>query len=100
MYVRPGSDTQAVVTARMDQIDLMTKAIGCDTDAARADLTHMSARHWRRAREGQPIGVTFIANTITALRQYERTLSRKRLKPTFDNLFEIVERAREDGRAA
>lgn len=84
----------------MDQIDLMTKAIGCETDAARADLTHMSARHWRRAREGQPIGVTFIANTLVALRQFERALARRRLRPTFDSLFEVVERRREEGRAA
>jgi len=83
----------------MDRIDLMTRVIGCESDTARAALTGISTRHWNRARSGH-VGAVFVANTIVALRKHERELAARNLKPSFDELFEIVIRPRTDAEAA
>ena len=89
MHVRQDSDTQALIRARMDRLDLMTRVLGCESDTARAELTGMSTRHWRRARDGY-VGSVFIANTLVALRGRERELIARNLRPSFDELFEVV----------
>lgn len=92
MHVLPEADAQAAIVAKIDHIDLVTHAIGCDTDPARAELTGMSERQWRRARRGARVGDSFIANLITALRPYATVLKKKRLAVAFDDLFAVVAR--------
>lgn len=92
MHVSTDADAQAAIVAKIGHIDLVTQAIGCDTDPARAELTGMSERQWRRARRGSRVGDTFIANLITALRPYAPVLKKKRLAVAFDDLFDIVPR--------
>lgn len=77
----------------MDRLELMTRILGCETDTARAALIGITPRHWSRAREGH-VGSVFVANTIAALRQRERELVARNLRPTFDELFEVVMVAR------
>lgn len=90
MQVRFESVTQAVIRPRMDRIDLMTEAVGCKSDPHRAILFGVSARTISRARTGRGIGADFIANTLAALREHERALLARNLKPSFDELFEVV----------
>jgi len=99
MQVRAEPDTQAVIQARMDQFDLMTRVIGCESDAARAELIGMSSRAIQRARTGF-VGGAFVANTITALREHERDLAARNLFPTFDSLFVVRVVPRADIEAA
>lgn len=82
--------TKAAILPRMGQFDLMTRILGCESDAARAELIDVAARTMSRARAGEPVGGQFVANTIATLRAHERALAARNLRPTFDALFEVV----------
>lgn len=89
MHVAIRPVTQAVIRARMDRIDLCSQVVGCRSDVERGRLFGLSTRTLSRAREGW-VGTTFVANTLAALRSYERELAARNLRATFDELFEVV----------
>lgn len=89
MHVRSDTATQAVILARMDRFDLYTRVLGCETDVARGELIGMTDRAVRRARQGA-VGGVFVANTLAALRRFERELAACNLRVTFEELFEVV----------
>lgn len=95
MHDATQSGTQAVIRARMDRFDLMTRVLGCESDLAREKLTGLDDRTIRRARTGYVSGV-FVAKALTSLRAYERELAARNLRPTFDELFEVLVVAVED----
>jgi hypothetical protein len=91
MHDQTAQNTQAVLRLRGDQFDLMTRILGCESDAARAELIGVNWRTVSRAKAGAKVGEVFIAQTIASLRRETDTLGRYGLKPTLDNLFEVVD---------
>lgn len=87
--------TQAVIRARMDRFDLMTRVLGCESDVDRAELIGVTDRTIRRARTNYVSGA-FVAATLAGLRAHERDLAARNLRPTFDDLFEVLVVAAED----
>lgn len=71
----------------MDKIEEVMRAIGCETDPARAEATHTSDRQWRRARAGNPVGEQFIGGVLEAIRG---NVVDRRLETDFEGLFEVV----------
>lgn len=86
---QPDTDTVAVIQARMDRLDLMTRVLGCESDVARADLLGVSTKAIQRARSGYVSG-RFVAGAIAGLRAHERELVARNLHPTFDELFRVL----------
>lgn len=68
---------------------LMTRILGCESDAARGALIHMDPKSVGRARHGI-IGRDFIANALFFLGRKRDVLAEFGLDPTFESLFEIV----------
>lgn len=85
------SDAGATVRLRADRFALMFAALGYTDDKEIAALAGYSHRTIRRARKGQ-LGEVFIANTIHALCRHSEELAKYGLEPTFDELFEVVEK--------
>lgn len=83
---------RAEVWLRHDRFRLMTDLLGCNTDAERAELIDLSERQLSRSRHRR-VGETFIANTLAGLGRHERVLRRHQLRPVFEELFEVRERA-------
>ena len=83
---------KAEIWLRLERFILMTELLGCKTDAERAELIDVSERHMSRARSRR-VGETVIAKTLVGLGRHEGELRRHQLIPTFEELFEIRERA-------
>lgn len=83
---------EAEIWLRLDRFTLMTEVLGCKTDAERAELIDVSERHFSRIATRR-VGETVIAKTLVGLGRHERDLRRHQLVPTFEELFEIRERA-------
>lgn len=82
---------QAMLRLRVERFDLMTRVLGCESDTARAALINMTYQSVRRAKRDNIVGGVFVAQTIAALRRHEDELRQYGLKPSFDELFEIVD---------
>ena len=95
MHVPTDTATQAVIRARMDHIDLMTRVLGCESDVDRGRLFDMSSKTINRARSGY-VGGAFVASVIASLRQHERALAARNLRVAFEELFEVVVIAKSD----
>lgn len=74
------------IRLRPDKFDLLTSAVGADTDTARAELIGVDRRTIRRVRDGV-VGEAFMAQAVAALRRQGDALS----LVTLDDLFEVVE---------
>jgi hypothetical protein len=83
---------RAEIWLRLDQFELMTELLGCSTYMERAELIDISERQLRRARTGR-VGDVLVANTLAGLGRHEQELRRHQLRPNFESLFEIRERA-------
>lgn len=94
VHDRAHPNTNAVLRLRVDKFDLMTRVLGCESDAARAALLGLTYRTVLRARRGV-VGEVFVAQTIFALQREGETLGQYGLKPTLDELFEVVAVERE-----
>lgn len=90
MHVHDSQNMQPSLRLRVEKFDLMTRILGCESEAARAELVGVSYRTMLRART-KNIGEVFAAQTIVSLRRHQDTLGRYGLKPTLDELFEVVE---------
>lgn len=51
----------------------------------------MSTKQIRRARQGDPVGGTFMASTVSTLSRYAEQLAAQGLEPTLDYLFEAID---------
>lgn len=95
MHVQSRDDTQAMIRARMDHLDLITRVLGCESDIDRGRLLDVSPKTISRARTGY-VGGVFVANVLASLRQHERALAARNLRASFDDLFEVVVVAKTD----
>lgn len=68
---------------------LMTRILGCESNAARGALIHMDPKTVDRARHGI-IGRDFIANALYWLGRKRDELAEFGLDPSFENLFEVL----------
>lgn len=86
------SGTRAGVLLRTDRFELMTRVLGCESDLARAKFLNVDPKTLRTARQGR-VGEKFIAQVLSSLRTHEEQLGQLGLKPTFEELFEVREKA-------
>lgn len=80
---------QAAIRLREEQFDAMTSLLGYGNDTTRAKLIGVWPKTVRRAREGI-IGERFMAQTVAALGQHADRLAEYNLRPTLNDLFEVV----------
>lgn len=94
MHVRTSGTRPEVHLRRTDTgedvFTQMTRVLGIDTDAARAQFVGCSERTIRRVRQGV-IGEEFMARAVAALRRHEKDLRRHGLAPSLDGIFRIVD---------
>lgn len=88
--------TQAVLRLRMEQFDLMTRLLGCESDTARAELIGVTYRTIWRARKpldrDQPQSHDkLIAQAVANLRLHADELAKYGLHPTLDSLSEVID---------
>lgn len=84
----PGTD--AGVFLNEERFDRITRALGCDSDAARARLLEVDPKTIYRARRGQhQINEDFIARAIAIMRQHAAELEAIDIKPSFEAMFEV-----------
>lgn len=88
---REKSGTDAGVFLNEATFDLVTKALGATSEAARAQLLNVDPKTIYRARRG-PVGETFIATTVLVMKAHEPELTAIGITPGFDAVFEARER--------
>lgn len=81
--------TQAIVRLRVEYFDLITRVLGCESDAARGQLLDVHPKTIGRAKGGQ-VGEVFIAQAVFNLRKHADTLGQYGLTVSFEDLFEVV----------
>jgi len=90
MYARvPG--TRAAILLREEQFALVTRLLGCQSDAARARLLGCDPKTIRRVREGV-IGEEFIAKTVALLQRHADELARYGIEARFETVFHVGEK--------
>lgn len=77
---------------REEQFDLVTRALGCTSDTARARLLDVDPKTIYRARRGV-IGEEFIAKTLDVLTRHAPLLAERGLEPSFELVFNLGEKA-------
>lgn len=85
------SGTRAGVLLRDEQFDLVTRALGCTSDTARARLLDVDPKTIYRARRGV-IGEEFIAKTLDVLTRHERHLTDLGIGASFESVFTLGEK--------
>jgi hypothetical protein len=88
----PESGTRAGVLLRSDRFDLMTRVLGCGSDLARARFFNLDPKTLWSARQGR-VGEKFIAQVLLVLGMHEAELAPLGLTPTFEELFEVRQKA-------
>lgn len=81
---------RASIRLKPPKFDLITRVLGCESEAARAELLGVTYVTILRARSGANVGDVFIAQTLASLQRHTDTLRRYNLEPSFDELFEVV----------
>lgn len=84
--------TRAGILLREETFDLVTRALGCKSEQARAQLLHVDPKTVYRARRGV-IGEEFIAKTLTVMKANRGRLAEYGIEPTFESVFDLTERA-------
>lgn len=90
---RREANTRASIRLKVPKFDLITRVLGCESEAARASLLGVTYITILRARNGGNVGEMFIAQTLAIFQRHAEELHRYNLKPSFDELFEVVEAA-------
>lgn len=85
---REKSGTRAGVFLNEGRFEQITKALGSDSDLARARLLAVDPKTIYRARRGV-IGEEFIARAIAVLHEHEAELKAIGVEPSFETLFEV-----------
>lgn len=88
-HARELSGTDAGVFLVGERFDLITKALGCDSDMARARLLDVDPKTIYRVRRGQVVGEDFIARAIAVMRQRAAELEAIGVRPAFEAMFEV-----------
>lgn len=88
MHAREVSGIDAGVFLNSERFDLITRAIGCDSEASRARLLDVDPKTIYRARRGQ-VGEDFIARAVAVMRDHATELEAIGIKPAFEAMFEI-----------
>jgi hypothetical protein len=87
-YAREESGIDAGVFLNSERFDLITKALGCESEAARARLLDVDPKTIYRARRGQ-VGEDFIARAIAIMRHHTSELEAIGVRPAFEAMFEV-----------
>lgn len=85
------ADGRAAIVVRYQRYALMFAVLGLTKDHEISARAGYSIRTIIRARQGEPVGGTFVANTIHTLHQHADQLDKYGLTPSFDELFAVVE---------
>jgi hypothetical protein len=88
IHAREKSDRRAGVFLNEERFEMVTKALGADSDSARARLLRMDPKTIYLARRGV-IGEKFIASALTVMREHEAELKAVGILPTFEAMFEV-----------
>jgi hypothetical protein len=88
MHAREMSGIHAGVFLNSERFDLITKALGCGSDTARARLLDVDPKTIYRARRGQ-VGEEFIARAISIMRNNSAKLEAIGVRPSFEAMFEV-----------
>lgn len=92
MHDQDDGGSRATLRLRQQRFALMFAVLGATKDHEIAELTGYSIRTIRRARAGGQVGEIFVANTVYTLQQHAEELGRYGLRPSLDELFEVVEK--------
>lgn len=87
-HAREFSGIDAGVFLVGERFDLITKALGCESDMARARLLDVDPKTIYRARRGQ-VGEDFIARAIAIMRNHATELEAIGVRPAFEAMFEV-----------
>lgn len=93
MDAREVPGTRAGVFLRDDNFDLITRVLGCESDAARARLLDVDPKTIWRARRGV-IGEELIAKTLDTMRRNADRLAELGLSVSFETVFAVGEKKR------
>ncbi|AGL19533.1 hypothetical protein L083_6023 [Actinoplanes sp. N902-109] len=91
MHVPEVGDTRVGVRLREAEFDLITRILGCESDAARARLLDINPKTVTRVRRGV-IGEEFIAKTLIMLRNNAEALAKVNIGTSFEDVFEVGEK--------
>lgn len=82
--------TRAKVLLNNEAFDLITAALGCESEGARARLLDVDPKTVYRARRGV-IGEEFIAKTLSVMKANEQRLGLVGITPNFESVFVLAE---------
>lgn len=83
--------TRARVLLREEQFDLITRAMGCTSEAGRARLLEVDPKTIYRARHGV-LGEEFIAKVLDAMERHQSKLAELGFTAGFGEVFELGEK--------
>lgn len=89
MHAREQSGTDAGVYLNEERFNIITRALGATSDAARARLLNIDPKTLYLARKGGIVGEKFIASAVHVLQKHTDTLEAIGVKPTFEAMFDI-----------
>lgn len=84
-------DARAAIVVRYQRYALMWAVLGMTKDHEIAAKAGYSTRSIIRARGGEPMSATFVANTLHTLGKFEDKLDQYGLTASFDELFAVVD---------
>jgi hypothetical protein len=85
---REMSGIDAGVFLLPERFDQITKALGCESEAARSRLLDVDPKTIYRARRGA-VGEDFIARAIAVMRHHSSELEAIGIRPSFEAMFEV-----------
>lgn len=83
--------TRAGVLLRDERFSLITRLLGCESDAARARLLDVDPKTIYRARNGV-IGEELIAKTLDMLQRHTEQLAQYGITASFEEVFTLGEK--------
>ena len=82
--------SQVKIRLRQERFNLITRILGCGSEAARARLFGVDYKTISRVRSGS-IGEQFIAQAMAVLQHHAVDLAKVGISTRFEELFEVVE---------
>jgi hypothetical protein len=92
IHAREKSGTDAGVFLNEANFNLVTKALGANSEVARSQLLTVDPKTIYLARRGGVVGEKFIANVLLVMRNRAAELTAVGITPGFDAVFEARER--------
>lgn len=93
MHARENSGTEAGVYLNEERFDIITRALGATSDAARARLLNVDPKTiYLARRDAVRVGEKFIASALRVMREHTSELAAIGITPSFEAMFEVREK--------